>query len=597
MNIWTLKQYFSDDKIPENTRNLIQLGDGWLHAVPSEVPGDRMSKHTPFRGAMSLLFNGHVFDFVDRLPRWPFVFETYKMNYKGHWVFLFVWGGLDSQVAHYSLRVYATNKAEPLTGLSYLRFGAFDLYHSFFSNKTEWASGMEVFDAKISPLPDDGGGFGDFGIFALPDLGAHFSGEEIFDTFEFFNAEESLYSTLLPAGLFKQKNQNTDDWPYLEKVTPFIHPKKWISPLRPAQTGDQDSFGVWKGFATDPLSMLRLASYEAHRPCHWFEDDGSFVRAKDHPNLVIYDGKPHWRKAVSPDQLGRKKFVVRNGWENHDDQHNEEIDGSFMQAAIRNTGDPSLIHEAQMMAQRWISRLTIKKNWSTSDPLTGRAAGRVFKTLAYLISVLPKRDAEELRQAIDRRLTAIENDYYGLIFDAQGKVKYLRTIFNDQRVFRANGGWIVWEDALAVAGMYMLGKALPDDRLVNYSFELANSIVDYGTDPRTGRIFAHVMIDPTMKDGVPQDWLPPLDESGVNANSDLMNYYLEIGVTPPKEGSVLSVPGNDKIHLDTGTDFTTWAIPCFKIVALAGNKRGQELYDKWTKGREDQWRVARWMGI
>ena len=597
MNIWTLKQLFSDDEIPKNTRKLIQLGDGWLHAVPSEVPGDRVSKHTPFRGAMTVLFNGGFLELAGRIMRWPFILETYKTKYKGYWVFLFVWGGYDSQVAHYSLRVYASNtihQAKMDKKDMYLGFGHSDLIHSFFSNQTTWDGAIPVFDSRISPLPDDGGGFGDFGVFALPDIGSHFSREELFYTHEFFNTKKCLYSTILPAGLFRQKNQNTNDWPYLESVTPFTHPKNWISPIRPAQTGDQDSFGVWKGFASDPISMLLLASYEAHRPCRWFEDDGSFIKAKNHPNLVIYDGKPHWRKAVSPDQLGRKKFVVRNGWENHDDQHNEEIDGSFMQAAIRNTGDPSLIHEAQMMAQRWISRLTIKKNWSTSDPLTGRAAGRVFKTLAYLISVLPKRDAEELRQAIDRRLTAIENDYYGQVFDAQGKVKYLRTIDNDQRVFPSGSGWIVWEDALAVAGMYMLGKQLPDDQLVEFSFQLASSIVAHGTDPRTGRIFAHVLIDHAMKDGIPEDWLPALTE---DEPIGMTEFYTSIGIEPAPETSPMTAPGNNKIHLDTGTDFTTWAIPCFKIAALAGNKRGQELYDQWTKGREDQWRVARWMGI
>jgi len=608
MNVWTLKQLIDDSEFEQfpHHRKLIELGEGWLCAIPSVEPSDRVSKHTPFRNDKGCkVINPIISDWRVGKPyyqiiRWPFIFQAYRTYLQGCYVFLYAWGGLDSAVAYYSIRVYATNKATDLGAEFIFRPARDALVESFLTGDSTYGGNVTLLDPNKSPLPDDGGGFGDFGMFAVPNIKAHFSGEELFPVREALSIRTHYVTDpALTAGLFRNKAPaSSGERPSAPAVVPFIHPKRWISPLRPAQTGDQDSFGVWKGFDADPLTMLRLASYESHRPCHWFENDGSFVRAKDHPDLVIYDEKPHWSKIVSPDQLDRKKFVVRNGWENHDGQHDEQLDGSFIQSAIRNTGDPSLIHEAQMMAQRFISRLTVKKGWSTSDPLTGREAGRVFKTLAYLLSVLPKKDKMDLINHLTYRLHQIEMPYYAAQFGNQGKVNYLRTISNDPRVFgKDKEGWIVWEDALAAVGMYMLAGQFGHPDLLEYATSLAESVARHGTDPRTGRLFAHVLVSPGMKDGIPKDWLPALRNIATSEHEGMMQHYMSIGTQSPIPESFPASPGNDKIHLDTGTDFTTWALPCFRIAALACDNRGRELCEKWGYGKGDSWRKWRWMGI
>jgi hypothetical protein len=592
MNVWTLKHCLpgEEDLFPSQAKELIQIGRGKLLAVPAYPSSDEFrSKHSPMRADVDW---PRIIETYDRLPisydldlsfeivRYPFIFRAYKLTDITD-AFLFVWGGLDSPIAFYSLRWFAGPefRAEKIE----ISFGK-SLVRSLTQNNLSpsWDNALILFDPSVSPSPDDGGGFGDFGYFTTPDIEAVFSGEEPF-SFEEFNKTEDLleFDSDRPFGLWdKQLKKDIFQHPILF-ATPFIHPKDTIPPKRPAQTGDQDGFGNWHGFVatSSAIEDIRLAAFEACRPCHFFEKDGSFIRAKGHPNLVMWENKPHWSKTVSPDQLGRDGFKVHNGWYNHDDQHDQSICGSHVYAAVRKGADPSAILEAQMAAHRMMLRLTTKKGYQTSDPLTGRSMGRTFLQCAYLLECLPPVDLREFTDHLGKRLV-IDIEHASKRFEDQGKVKYLRTIHNDRRIFRDGEGWIVWEDALAVMGLYALATALENlysnldamvigEELKGYAYKLATSIAEYGTDPRTGRIFAHVLIDEAMKDGIPDDWWLP----------------------------VIDTPGNDKIHLDTGTDFTTWALPCFKVAELAGSERGKELCELHGYDKSNDWRRVRWMGI
>lgn len=62
---------------------------------------------------------------------------------------------------------------------------------------------------------------------------------------------------------------------------------------------------VEDGVGAEVVRYLSAIRSHALRPCNHLELDGSPIDPARHPQLVFWDGRAHWHRGVSPDQLGK----------------------------------------------------------------------------------------------------------------------------------------------------------------------------------------------------------------------------------------------------------------------------------------------------
>ena len=148
-------------------------------------------------------------------------------------------------------------------------------------------------------------------------------------------------------------------------------------------TGTQEDQAFVRGEAMFPdgagaaivtyLAGLKLSS----RPCHHLEHDGRQVTYALHPNLVFWDGRPHWNILVSTDRLGKPPNAVVNesvfnGWWGPDVEHwfmNTPI------AAARLTGSKAMQWLLSMQAKIYELQWTHRAGLYNSSPFASRAVG------------------------------------------------------------------------------------------------------------------------------------------------------------------------------------------------------------------------------
>ena len=118
------------------------------------------------------------------------------------------------------------------------------------------------------------------------------------------------------------------------------------------------------------LSALQMAA----RPCHHREADGSQVDPVNHPDLVCWDGRPHWHVGVSPDQLGKPRGLSSgetSGWWGPDVEH--AITTPLL-AAARYSGSKAVQSLLEAQARIYLLQLTIDpKLIYQSVPFAARA--------------------------------------------------------------------------------------------------------------------------------------------------------------------------------------------------------------------------------
>jgi len=152
-------------------------------------------------------------------------------------------------------------------------------------------------------------------------------------------------------------------------------------PARSRQTGafeDQGFPGAecavgLPGLGSETACYL-VALGQSRRPCHFLEPDGSLIDLAKHPQLVLWDARPHWHPNVSPDQLGKSRGLTEldtHGWLGPDREH-----WSCNRLAIgaRMTGSPALQWQLSMQARLFLLSETIDLRLSTSHADAARSA-------------------------------------------------------------------------------------------------------------------------------------------------------------------------------------------------------------------------------
>jgi hypothetical protein len=167
------------------------------------------------------------------------------------------------------------------------------------------------------------------------------------------------------------------------------------------------------------------------RPCHFREVSGAPVHWQDHPNCTVWDGRPHYNNAVSPDKLGTKSiepsdttYVTQTGIVLYSGPDREHTMASTSCAAARLTG--SLAMQAELEAQATLFLLgetvpSMKPGWSTNGSGAARSIGCACKLAVRLYQDLENRPLAEalltrLRKRVDEVYLPLGNIASG-IFD------------------------------------------------------------------------------------------------------------------------------------------------------------------------------------
>jgi len=134
-----------------------------------------------------------------------------------------------------------------------------------------------------------------------------------------------------------------------------------------------------------------VALGQSRRPCHHLELDGSLLDLSRHPQLRMWDGRPHWHRGVSPDQLGKSRGITEadaSGWFGPDVEH---WFLNTLAAAARLTGSPALQWQLGAQARVYLCQWTSAPGLSTSQPYSARAIGWEGIGVSHLWDTLEDR--------------------------------------------------------------------------------------------------------------------------------------------------------------------------------------------------------------
>lgn len=226
----------------------------------------------------------------------------------------------------------------------------------------------------------------------------------------------------------------------------------------PGQTGSQEDFGLLK---VQPVAASGMPSFlhelelslqqEACRPVHFFEADGSIVRASRHPDWVVWSSRTHWNCSASKDRLGKPCPAPRfesHGWRGKDRQHwsSNNLCGAYLLS-----GEPWLRREIEHEIQLFLAMQRTEPGVATSSAGAPRAVGRMLLAGCWLY--LCSGD-----EALYRRLHARVHKVYhpqwqGRSLPAEA-VRPMAVRKPDPRILQGAGAyWSPWEESLAATGL------------------------------------------------------------------------------------------------------------------------------------------------
>lgn len=205
---------------------------------------------------------------------------------------------------------------------------------------------------------------------------------------------------------------------------------------------------------------------QSRRPCHHLDPDGRPVDLEVHPRLVFWNGRPHYDRSVSPDQLGkssRPSESQAHGWWGPDEEH--LLYGSVV-TAYRLSGSPALQWQLRHAARHFIRMVRGRTG-------SARAVGYRGLLAVLLDQHLESRAlADEVAQAWNEHL-------YG---DLIPKLSGTDGIWDPRRDDRLGPGlfWMPWQQALGAWGLDLACRHFGTPRGIPIAQEAAQRVVDDG---------------------------------------------------------------------------------------------------------------------
>lgn len=315
------------------------------------------------------------------------------------------------------------------------------------------------------------------------------------------------------------------------------------------QTGDQSDFGTcklsgvaWSGLPGMLLEVEASVLQEACRPVHFFEADATPVDPAKHPDWVVWSGRTHWHKGVSPDRLGKPHPEPKydsHGWTGKDRQH---WSSNYLSAYALLTGAHWARLELENEARLYLAAQTLDKKLTTSTSGAPRGAGRVALTAAWNLCVTGN---ERLQQRMDERVDQVYyQEWHGRTLPAD-KVRPMGLNAKDPRLL---GGkhpfWNPWQDALAAVGFAAHHRMTGNSRARELAEQLAVNVVRNGW----------LVTDSVTEVGMAIRWRPggkPVDD-------------------------LWTTRDQTEVQWGTGTAYSEWSIGAVEIARVVAARDGDE---------------------
>lgn len=199
------------------------------------------------------------------------------------------------------------------------------------------------------------------------------------------------------------------------------------------------------------LPRYLAALSQAKRPCHHMQENGKPLWIHDHPELVIWDGRPH---QTGRDQLGKTERLssgmVPGGWWGPDNEH--FLLGSVF-VAYRLTGSPALQRILHHHATLWLGMNTVKPGLATSRFFASRAVG--YEGLAAWLLYLSLEDRElanDIKSIVPHRLRLILND--------EKRKNQVNGVWHTFDTLGTGRRWMPWQLALGAWGMQLMARMI-----------------------------------------------------------------------------------------------------------------------------------------
>lgn len=259
---------------------------------------------------------------------------------------------------------------------------------------------------------------------------------------------------------------------------------------RSGDTGAQED-QVWPGgecmqgeasLGAETVRYL-VALGQSRRPCHHLETDGELLRIDEHPQLVIWTGRPHYDRRVSPDQLGKSRKPTIDechGWEGPDREHWLL---NTLAIAHRLIGSPALEWQLQAQSRLFLFQETTDPRLSTSGWSAERAVGWAGIVAVHLARSLPPAMAARIA---DRWRARVRLVYLPQLSTKPQGIWYPR---NDPRLTADTGwqmSWMPYQQAVGAFGLGYACRHLGPVEGVEFAHEAALVVLDAWEEQTNG---------------------------------------------------------------------------------------------------------------
>jgi hypothetical protein len=228
-----------------------------------------------------------------------------------------------------------------------------------------------------------------------------------------------------------------------------------------------------EGLGAEAVRYL-VALGQSRRPCHHLEADGSQLSLTSHPNLVMWDWRPHWNTNVSPDRLGKTtNFSVQwsHGWSGADEEH---LLLNTLGIAARLTGSPALQWQLSANARAFLYQKTVAPGLSTSRPGAARAVGWEGLAAVQLWTNLEDRSlAQRISDRWNERVTMVFmpqlTNKPGGIWDPREDARLSGTGWNKN--------WMPYQQSVGAWGLDYASRILGPSQGRTLAFDAAHAVL------------------------------------------------------------------------------------------------------------------------
>lgn len=255
---------------------------------------------------------------------------------------------------------------------------------------------------------------------------------------------------------------------------------------KPGSQGAQEDFANSGGSMCctvgHPLTLFEMAFMVegwSMRFIHHREQNGSVVRAANHPQTKMWNGRPHPAHSRH-DMLGWPRDPGRwphLGWHPMDDQHysvnllaafqqlelsegiDQDID-SLLEADLMSV--PNRLGAPRSVGRRLLGWVNFKKTGTPAQKITAEALATELLENDIL------RDADLYNFTNDPTAEILVTKWKG------AKYGWVTATGENQK------GWNVWEEAMAACGAYAWWRVTGDERWRNYALKVARTVARWG---------------------------------------------------------------------------------------------------------------------